>query len=523
MFKTIKTKRLPLLHGAHTALLVVAISLLGACKKGKLDTDTPGNPDPGVPTLPAPPTALTGPFVYGSNMGAYAGWTDEQLAEILMGNPARDIAGAGVNSLRPAMYDRFVQQWGYDIRLNAFEHYAQLGGKDHTIFLNGPADSHRDQTRYCNGVQSQTFANLYEPIWLAEGKINPDNYYADYVYNVVNTYGPYVKYWEVWNEPDYTNNWQATQTWASTDPNPCDLPNFAAPIQSYVRMLRITYEIVRQLDNDALVCVGGLGYPGFLDAILRNTDNPNGGSVSTDYPKKGGEWFDCLSYHVYPMYDLGNNRNSDAAATAVIDHKNAFQDVLDRYGYDGTDHPEKAFIVTEVNIPRKAVGDYVGGDDVQRNFLIKAAVVAQKAGISGLYIYGPAESLPLAQVTEPYQAMGLYQNMPSSPYDATITPGGVAWRTASQLLRTRQYDPTATAALQLPDAVDGAAFYDADQQDYIYVLWAKTSGATETASGRYTFPAAMGIENATQFDWQNRQTSITATVTLTGTPVFIKP
>lgn len=508
-------------RGIYPLFLLFLVSLLGSCTKEKANIDSPDDDAPN-PSAPAP-SSLGGLFLYGSNMGYYPGWSDGQLAELLIGNPAAGIAGAGVNSLRPAMYDHFVQQWGYDIRINAFETYRQLGGKDHTIFLNGPADAHREQTSYCNGVQSQTFANLYEPIWSSSGIVNPNNYYANYVYNVVKTYSPYVKYWEVWNEPDYTHNWPATQTWSQSDPNPCDLPNFAAPIQSYVRMLRITYEIVKHLDKDGLVCVGGLGYPGFLDAILRNSDNPNGGSVSADYPEKGGEWFDCLSYHVYPMYYLGSNHNSDAAAAAVVDHKNQFQAVLDKYSYNGTTNPEKTFMVTESNIPRKAIDSYVGGDEVQRNFLIKAAIVAQKAGISGLYIYGATESKPLAQATNPYEAMGFYENITSGPYHATITPGGIAWRTVSSLLSTRQYDPTATANLQLPSTIDGGAFYSADEKNYVYVLWAKTNGASETATAQYTFPASLNIKTAAQFDWENKQTSVTGTIPLTGSPVFIKP
>ncbi|GAA4787047.1 hypothetical protein GCM10023231_13970 [Olivibacter ginsenosidimutans] len=471
----------------------------------------------------ATPSSLGGLFLYGSNMGAYSGWSDQQVAELLMGNSARNIAGAGVNSLRPAMYDYFVQQWGYNVRLDAFETYRQLGGKDHTIFLNGPSEAHRDQTRYCNGIQSQTFANLYEPIWSSKGKVNTKNYYANYVYNVVKTYGPYVKYWEVWNEPDYTDNWAATQTWAKSDPKPCDLPNFSAPIQAYVRMLRITHEIVEYLDKDGLVCVGGLGYPGFLDAILRNTDNPNKGSVNTNYPKKGGEWFDCLSYHVYPMYDLGSKRNSDAAAAAVVTHKNEFQTVLNKYSYNGTSHPKKTFIVTEVNIPRKAINGYIGGNDVQRNFLIKAAILAQKAGIRALYIYGPAESAPLAQATAPHQAMGFYQNITSGPYQATITPGGIAWRTVSRLLKSRQYDPTKTANLHLPSNVDGGAFYATNDKSYMYVLWAKTNGTSETATAKYSFPASFNIKTASQFSWENKQSHVSGTIALTGSPVFIKP
>ncbi|PST81815.1 hypothetical protein C7T94_18275 [Pedobacter yulinensis] len=496
----------------YSFLLLLVLLCSGSCKSVVSVPDDDTNQ----------PQTEPGTFLYGSNMGYYPGWSDEQLAEILIGNPAKNIAGSGVNSLRAAMYDHFVQQWGYDIRRTAFQTYAQLGGRDHTIFLNGPADQHREQTSYCKGVQSQTFANLYEPIWTSPGNINTKNYYANYVYNVVKTYGPYVKYWEVWNEPDYTTNWAASQTWDRSDPNPCDLSNFSAPVQSYVRMLRITSEIVSQLDKDALVCVGGLGYPGFLDAILRNTDNPDGGRVTADYPKKGGDWFRCLSYHVYPMYDLGSNRNSDAAARAIVNHKTEFEAVLNKYGY-GASPGRKTFIVTETNIPRKAVGNYVGGEEVQRNFMIKAAVAAQKAGINSLYIYGAAESELSEEVTEPFQAMGLYKKITEGPYTTGITPGGTAWRTVSRLLGGRKYDAAATAALQLPDNADGAAFYSATQQNHLYVLWARTSGSSEHATVSYRFPAAMNVRSAKQINWEQAKTEFTGTLTLTGAPVFIQP
>lgn len=506
-------------------ILLSAVGIFDSCTKDVNPLDE--LPNLGTEETPAPnqptPGKLGEPFLYGSNMGTYPGWSDQQLAELLIGNPERSISGAGVNSLRPAMYDHFVQRWGYDVRRTAFETYRQLGGKDHTIFLNGPADAHREQTQYCEGVQSQTFANLYEPIWLSPGVINTDNYYANYVYNVVKTYGAYVKYWEVWNEPDYTNNWQASQTWDTVDPDPCHLTNFAAPIQSYVRMLRITHEIVHLLDDDGLVCVGGLGYPRFLDAVLRNTDNPNAGKVTADYPKQGGEWFDCLSYHVYPMYYVGSNPNSDAAAIAIVNHKEAFEAVLDKYGYNGTTHPEKPFIVTESNIPRRAINGYLGGDEVQRNFLIKAAVVAQQAGLRALYVYGLSESSPIGQASTPYHAMGFYEHITGAPYQAKITPGGVAWRTVSQQLGARQYDPAATARLQLPANVGGGAFYSMSDKDYVYVLWAKANGASEQAAATYQFPASFSISQARHFDWENKPSSVTGTIKLSASPVFIKP
>ncbi|MDR0815367.1 MAG: hypothetical protein LBN37_06420, partial [Bacteroidales bacterium] len=405
-----------------------------------------------------------GYFLYGSNMGWYGdAWGDDKLAEILIGNPDKKVAGVGVTSLRPAMYDHFVEDWGYDIRKETFAFYHSIGGRDHTIFLNEPADKHRDKTKYDGKNESQIFANLYEPIHTNGDEINKNNYYAWYVYNVVKTYGQYVKFWEVWNEPDFTYNWNASQTWDKVNPNPSDLPNLYAPIQRYVRMLRITYEVVKSLYPDSYVCVGGLGYPYFLDAVLRHSDNPADGSVNNDFPQTGGAWFDCLSYHIYPMYSLSKgNRNSDAAAAAVINLKNEFNDVLKKYGYDGGKHPEKAWIITECNIPRKSIDGNIGSDEAQRNFMIKAAVACQRNDIRALYVYGAADDQQYANATDPYQMMGLYQQITGQPYNVTPNQSGISWRTTSVLLRNHHYDKAASDALALPATVDGAAFSDED-------------------------------------------------------------
>jgi len=464
-------------------------------------------------------TAYGDLFLYGSNMGYYPGWTDEQLSEILIGSPNSD--GVGVNSLRPAMYDYFVEKYGYNNRLNAFKFYYQSGSKENVIFLSGPSEAHRDKTKYCATHESGTFANLYEPIWNANGQINDNNYYATYVYNVVKTYGPYVKYWEVWNEPDYTYSWKATLTWGNEDPDPCNLNGFYAPIQSYVRMLRITYEVVKKLDPTDVVCLGGLGYEGFLDAIMRNTDNPDKGAVTNAYPKKGADWFDCVSYHVYPMYYLGHDKkNSDDAAKAIINHKNNFENVLKKYQYSG----KKSYIVTECNIPRKVFNDYIGSDEAQKNFMIKAAVIAQQSEIKGLHIYAPAESETLSAAADPYKAMGFYQKMPAAPYKATINSSGISWRTTSRLLGNRHYDKARTEAMQLPSTVDGAAFYSISDKNYIYVLWAKSSGNSETASASYSFPTSFNIKSATQYNWDEVKSQANSnSFKLTGTPIFVKP
>src|SRR3546814_6917796 len=86
-----------MLRGIYPLLIILIISLSGACKKGKSGVDSTGST--GSDSIPPPtpaPSSEHGLFLYGSNMGAYQGWSDEQLAEILIGNPDKGIAGAGV-------------------------------------------------------------------------------------------------------------------------------------------------------------------------------------------------------------------------------------------------------------------------------------------------------------------------------------------------------------------------------------------------------------------------------------------
>lgn len=70
-----------------------------------------------------------------------------------------------------------------------------------------------------------------------------------------------------------------------------------------IGLLRISYEVIKTVDENAYVCIGGIGNPAFLDAVLRNTDNPIDGTENNDYPLLGGAYFDVLSFHSYPHID----------------------------------------------------------------------------------------------------------------------------------------------------------------------------------------------------------------------------
>lgn len=493
---------------------------------------------------------FSGAFRVGFNFGddyAWSNFTDEQLATLA--------ANVGATAARPTLPDDFTNAWGYNIRVSAFNHYKNtLGMQDLTCIVGFPASMKRSTATYPCGtapsVQSELFANLYEPIWV-NNTVNPNNYYANYLYNLVNTYKDYVTFWEIWNEIgyDYTGyyGWQkrgVAGNWWENDPNPCDY-KLRAPIQHYIRMLRISYDIIKTLDPTALVCPSSMGYPSFLDAILRNTDNPLGGSVTPQYPLKGGAYFDAIGHHAYPHFDgsvrrrdptdqfWNYYRHSDGAAEGIGLVIKNFDDVYKTHGYDGVTYPKKKWLITEMNVPRIAFnpnqygGNFdCGGAEMQRNFIPKAYIACIKNGIMQWNVWELGER-HYSPAREEFDVMGLYQYL-ASPATAVVNDEGWSLKTTSGQLFNKTYNAARTAALNLPSNVDGAAFVDGSG-NYTYILWAKTTtDRSETTSATYSFPVDLGITNCIKRAWDFSTTGATESVAatniaLTGSPIFLTP
>ena len=482
-----------------------------------------------------------------SNLGYYPPFTPDELANLAAGNEAEGIQGLGIKTLRPVLHEAFVERFGYDFFEAPFDHYEQIGLEESTVVVGFPSADHQDPNYYCSDIQSELFDNLYTPIW-DNGEngtpVNDDNYYALYLYRMVQNYKDDIRFWEIWNEPgfDFTRAKGFLPpgqpgNWWDNNPDPCDY-KLRAPIQHYIRILRISYQIIHTFDPDSYVTVSGLGFPSFLDAILRNTDNPNDGSVSSDYPLTGGAYIDVIGYHSYPHFD-GNlkvwdpvagafvfSRHSDAAAEAISQTKDAFQDVLDTHGYDGNTFPEKHWIITEVNIPRREISDFVGGDEVQRNFVIKAYVEAVKLDLVQLHYYQLAEIADTETDGDEFNYMGFYKVLDQNNQAfQELTEGGVGIKTCSDELFGKTYDPARTSALQLPNDINGAAFFD-DQNNYTYVLWAKTdTDMSEQASANYSFPSSLNITGLRSRDWdfsesKNERYVSAQNINLSAAPVF---
>ncbi len=488
-----------------------------------------------------------GNFRPGLNLGRYAPFSDEDLADLAAGNLNKGVDGVGMKCLRPGLFEDFLEGYGYDARVNTFKYYDSLDLKDNTLIVGFPSKNHQDPRFYCPSVQSQLFANMYEPIWDngANGTpINENNYYANYIYKIAKLYKNQVKFWEIWNEPgfDYTKNKGflppgSPGNWWENNPDPCDY-KLRAPIFHYIRLLKISYEVIKSIDPNALVCVSGVGYPSFLDAILRNTDNPLDGSTSPAYPQKGGAYFDVMGYHSYPHFDGSlrrwNNtkldwdyfRQSDAAAAGIDSSKQLLNSVLQKYGYNGKQFPSKHWIVTECNIPRKEYGEFIGSDDAQKNFMIKSIVQCHKSNIKQIHYYKIAEDQTYNDATFEFDMMGLYKKI---DYNQGLkqfkNSEGIAALTSSKILYGLEYDSIKTKLLLTNNLIDGGAFKD-KKGNYTYVLWAKCiNDRSENASAIYNFPSSFNLSKIQKKDW-NYSLSLKDTfinsvnISLSGTPTF---
>src|SRR6478752_3700267 len=143
-------------------------------------------------------------FQYGTNMGYYGpSWNDQALADISAGSAAKNIKGAGCKTLRLFLPEDFLETWGYDIRVDAFNYYATLDINENVVTLEQPSAAHTDLTNFGGCADhSNVFKNLYSPIWDGGTNgtpVNDTNYFALYVYKTVMRYKSKTRFWEIIN------------------------------------------------------------------------------------------------------------------------------------------------------------------------------------------------------------------------------------------------------------------------------------------------------------------------------------
>jgi hypothetical protein len=479
----------------------------------------------------------TGAYGFGLNPGFYSmNWTTQAVCKL-----GYDL---GAKNFRMLLYNNILDVNGYQCVVSDYEYITKtLGVKDLACMVGGVSDANRwnpfNQTTEWNGVTydaGQMWKGMYEPIWLPDGSVNPANTYADYLYKTVTIYGKYIKFWEVTNEPDFTygsGGWMGDvdptnkDSWFWRDPVPEELTNIRATVPYYIRLLRISWEVIKKLSPDSYVCTGGIGNRSFLSSLLRNTDNPVDGSATPQYPLKAGAYFDVVSFHDYPEFStllrwwdnsvgIVYDRHSDKLVQGHLIIKKWMDSLLRLDGYDGTHKPIKQFICTETGASRSDdINQGFGGSTVQLNYAIKCQVKTLMDGqIKQMYWYATGDYNTQAH----WDVFGLYYWFGDNAMpNATLADQGRAYKTLTSFLDGKVYDSSKTKTLNIPTTADGGAFKGADGK-YVYVLWAKTTtDLSELAT------ATINMEKCKRTEWNGTTQSASGSVQLTATPSFFEP
>ncbi|MEZ4984118.1 MAG: T9SS type A sorting domain-containing protein [Saprospiraceae bacterium] len=235
-----------------------------------------------------------------------------------------------------------------------------------------------------------------------------------------------------------------------------------------------------------------------------------------------------MAYYDIPTHQWVYSRHSDAAVAGVIRLKNDLESVLTQRGY-GSLYPAKRCIVTESNISRMSFNEQMGSALGQLNFAMKAIIAAHRYDIDQFHFFLLADKKTTTQATNPWDLMGMYYAINTvQPYQQGIVPAGIACKTTMDMLKGYRYDAAHTTLLQLPDAVQGAAFADSTGA-HIYALWAKTStDQSEAAAYTYAFPPEMDLSVLEMREWDYSSTDAAelvnaSKISLNSTPVFLIP
>lgn len=254
---------------------------------------------------------------------------------------------------------------------------------------------------------------LNTPVWASSSSLpsavpdglylppdSPENYWAVFLRQLVNTYAPLgVHQWIIWNNPDLPNT-------------------FDGEMKDYYRLVKIAYLTIRAADDQAQIWTGGLawwddigaGREPFLTRFLTTAlDDPS--APDNDY------YFDgiALNITIQPFPFRGLNNNTDT----VGDITSTTRRVLDEAGL-----ADKGIWVTELNaVPTL---DIIGGlpqapVDInlqqQADFIVQGSALALAAGAERVAVSKLFDSNYVAGETPP---LGLirYDNSQRPAFDA---------------------------------------------------------------------------------------------------------
>lgn len=280
-----------------------------------------------------------------------------------------------------------------------------------------------------HGLDAPTFTDgTDEP---GPGKrANPDNAWASSLAYLVRRYKGKVRYWQVWNEPDYPRGDQGRDY---TDRR----RSWNGSLDDYVRLLRVGWAVVKANDPEAQVVTGGIGFASYLDAMLA---------------RGAGRWLDQVDFHAYGW------PGSDRALDEFVRVHAELRGVLDRHGLRG-----KRLICSET-------GYTANEPAVQAAYAAKLFPTALALGVETTMWY--------ANVNPSWRQMGLVDWRTLTQK----TPGWWAYRTAATALAgAKRVEPLGVAGAR------GFRFARADGHRVI-VAWAPDHEADRPLAAAIPLP-----------------------------------
>lgn len=274
---------------------------------------------------------------------------------------------------------------------------------------------------------------LYRPIFTdgtdvpGTGKrINPDHPWASFLETVVRRYKGKVRYWQCWNEPDYP---KGVLQAAPGDP----ARSWQGSVREYVRLLAVMHTVVKWIDPAAKVVTGGLGYAGYLQAMIDHGAAP---------------YFDLVDFHAYGW------PGSDEALRSFLSVHQAMRHVLERNGLasKGMMCSETGYSATE--------------PIVQADYIVKLYATTLALGVEGSIWY--------SNTNPSWRSMGLVDWRSLTQR----TAGYWAYKNASTALAGMRF----VRKLSLPPQAVGYLYRDPHGSREVAVLWAPYRTPDQTLS-----------------------------------------
>ncbi len=316
---------------------------------------------------------------------------------------------------------------------------------------------------------------LDQPPFLPNGSINTENRWANYVYTTVKRYMPGgelaqqkgwpqgrgIRYWEMWNEPDFT--------WPGA--NGQEVPVFwEGGVQNYYRLLKVGYLAAKAADPQSTVVMGGLQYwsdqaffTKVLDQIMGDPD-----ARSKNY------FFDVVPFHLYinpyNILNVGQWANAEMSKRGI--GKSVWVNETNLPVYDDANTRDGVFCP-----------GWQGTQDEQASFVIQASALAMAAWVDKVFLF------QLYDDNVAYREnFGLVRN------DNTIRPSYTAYQVAA----TYMSNP-ASIRRTLVDDVESISFISPGYGK-VTVLW--NNGTTQkTVNLVSSTPKAQLVDKVGNASW----------------------